>query len=274
MSLKNFRYLNMSHKDPMRYSVKGSDKPCELHSIFNAMVASTRKQQPKQPKQPEKKKMARYNGKTPDQHLADAKAMTLYGIKVLDETPKKVGIYWQIFIECERCGTQKWVNKNDLTRTKSCGCLKPSNAKPKAEKKLDFGLDAPIVGLKHERPTEPFDLAEPVEIVEEIVETEQKEVMTNEEKTTLMDILEKKVALPKEDFKAFEKNFVKVNSSQCDSNRDENDQKADRVCVSRRLVVGLARECGNQLHDFWNLEPAAFEVAIQDAREIYESLRG
>ncbi len=251
MSLKNFRYLNMSHKDPMRYSVKGSDKPCELHSIFNAMVASTRKQQPKQPKQPEKKKMARYNGKTPEQHLADAKAMTLYGIKVLDETPKKVGIYWQVLIECERCGTQKWVNKNDLTRIKSCGCLKPS--KPKIE---------------------PFDLAEPVEIVEEIVENEQKEVMTTEEKTTLMDILEKKVSLPKEDFKTFEKNFVKVNSSQCDSNCDENDKNADRVTVSRRLVVGLARECGNQLHDFWNLEPAAFEVAIQDAREIYESLRG
>ncbi len=263
MSLKNFRYLNMSHKDPMRYSVKGSDKPCELHSIFNAMVASTRKQQPKQP---EKKKMARYNGKTPEQHLADAKAMTLYGIKVLDETPKKVGTYWQVLIECERCGTQKWVNKNDLTRTKSCGCLYPTRGnkrKPapvdaieKEEKKLEFGLDAPIVSLRHEPKPESFEVVEIVEkTVEKTVENEQKEVLTTKQKATLMDFLEKK------------------QSRHIDEQNDQNDQKADRVCVSRRLVVGLARECGNQLHDFWNLEPSAFEAVIRDAREIYEALK-
>ena len=225
MSLKNYRYLNSSRKDPKRHAVKGSDKPSELHSIFNAIVASTRKQQPKQL---EKKAMP-YQGKTPEQHLADAKAMTLFGIKVLDEMPYKDGNYWQIFIECERCGSKKWISKNDLTRTKSCGCLKPSSVKPKA----------------------PFDLADPVEIVEETVGNE------------------KKIALPKEDFKAFEENFKKINSSHC----DENDEKADRVTVSRRLVVGIARECGNQLHDFWNLEPAAFEAAIRDAREIYKALK-
>ena len=234
MSLKNFRYLNMTHRG-RDYAAKGCDKPSELHSIFNAMVASTRKTRKQQPKQPEKK-MGGYKGKTPAEHLADAKAMTLFGIKVLDEMPYKEGKCWQILIECERCGSKKWISKNDLTRTKSCGCLKPRSAKPKA----------------------PFDLADPVEIVEETVENE------------------KKIALPKEDFKAFEENFVKVNSSQCDSNcekNEKNEKKADRVCVSRRLVVGLARECGNQLHDFWNLEPAAFEVAIRDAREIYEALK-
>lgn len=224
MSLKNFRYLNMSHKDPMRYSVKGSDKPCELHNIFNAMVASTRKQQPKQP---EKKKMAQYNGKTPEQHLADAKAMTLYGIKVLDETPKKVGTYWQVLVECERCGSKKWIAKNDLTRTKSCGCLKPSSAKPKAA---------------------PFDLADPVENEDKTVE---KEVMTAEQKATLMDFLEKK------------------QSRQC----DEND---DRVSVSRRLVMGLADETKKAWcdEDFWEMSPAVFNALIQDTKEIYEALRG
>lgn len=224
MTLKNFRYLNTSHKDAKRFSVKGSDKPCELHSVFNAMVASTR---------PEKKKMG-YQGKTPEQHLADAKAITLFGIKVLDEIPRKVGAYWQVLIECERCGTQKWVNKNDLTRTKSCGCLKPGSAKPKVEKKV-----------------EPFELAEPVDIVEK----EQP-----------------KITLPKEDFKAFEEAFEKVNAPA----EEIVTEKANRVTVSRRLVMGLADECQKLWCDqnFWELSPALFKTLIQDTQEIYEALRG
>ena len=213
-------------------------KPCELHNVFNAMVASTRKQKTI-PTSMEKKKMP-YQGKTPEQHLTDAKAMTLFGIKVLDEIPRKVGAYWQLLIECERCGTKKWISKNDLTRTKSCGCLKPSNAKPKIE---------------------PFELAGSDEIMEGTLENK------------------KKIALPKDDFKAFEENFKKINSSHCDSNREQNEQNeknADRVCVSRRLVMGLADETKKAWadEDFWEMSPAVFNALIQDTKEIYEALRG
>ena len=178
--------------------------------------------------------MSGYKGKTPAEHLADAKAMTLFGIRVLDDTPWKQGQCWQIHIECERCGTKKWIAKNDLTRTKSCGCLKPSSAKTK---------------------TAPFEL---VEIVEKTVEKEQKEVMTAEQKATLMDFLEKK------------------QSRYIDEQNDQNDQKADRVCVSRRLVMGLADECQKLWCDqnFWDLSPALFKTLIQDTQEIYEALRG
>ena len=185
------------------------------------------------------KTQGRGKGKTPEQHLAEAKAMTLFGIKVLDETPRKVGTFWQVLIECERCGNRKWVNKGDLSRTKSCGCLYAERSKKKIvkPKKLAFGLDAPIVDLQHEPKTEPFEV---VGIVEKSVDNEKKITLTDEQKAKIDEVI-----------------------------------GSPKVLVSRRLIMGLADECKKAWceEDFWEMSPAVFDALIQDTKEIYEALQ-
>lgn len=61
--------------------------------------------------------------KTPEQHLADAKAMKVTGIEVIGPAKQFNGQGWFVNVRCLNCGKQKWVRKSLLTKTTSCGCI-------------------------------------------------------------------------------------------------------------------------------------------------------
>ena len=74
--------------------------------------------------------------KTPEQHLADAKAMKLTGIEVIGPAKQFNGQGWFVNVRCLNCGKQKWIRKTLLTKTSSCGCLAKRNRKEKEMKEF------------------------------------------------------------------------------------------------------------------------------------------
>ena len=72
--------------------------------------------------------------KTPEQHLADAKAMEVSGIEVIGPAKQFKGQGWFVNVRCLNCGKQKWIRKNLLTRTTSCGCIAKRKRKEKEVK--------------------------------------------------------------------------------------------------------------------------------------------
>ena len=74
--------------------------------------------------------------KTPEQHLADAKAMKLTGIEVIGPAKQFNGQGWFVNVRCLNCGKQKWIRKTLLTKTTSCGCLAKRNRKEKEMKEF------------------------------------------------------------------------------------------------------------------------------------------
>ena len=74
--------------------------------------------------------------KTPEQHLADAKAMSVSGIEVIGPAKQFNGQGWFVNVRCLNCGKQKWIRKTLLTKTTSCGCLAKRNRKEKEMKEF------------------------------------------------------------------------------------------------------------------------------------------
>lgn len=70
--------------------------------------------------------------KDPEQHLAEAKAVPVEGIEVIGPAKLFGGSTWYVVVRCLHCGTEKWVSKSALTRTKHCGCLS-KRGRPKKE---------------------------------------------------------------------------------------------------------------------------------------------
>lgn len=104
------------------------------------------------------------NAKSPEQHLADAKAMSVSGIEVIGPAKQFNGSEWFVNVRCLNCGKQKWIRKNALKKTTHCGCLNLRKRKDK-EMKETPKMDTSTVELTDAQKKEIDTLLEKEETV-------------------------------------------------------------------------------------------------------------